>query len=141
MDKFGTCSTETRADAFYDLLVNLLAGQPARQRDVMDWNAFRELPDAQQARLLRLTAAEAILHDPKQPAAAAWLERARVLNPADLKATFLAALHAFSPRVCSLALQARSLGQRRIPPDAPFADLLGVRATRRVRPVDSPSTT
>jgi hypothetical protein len=139
MDKFGTCSAETRADVFYDLLVNLLAGQPAKQRAATEWNAFRELPDAQQARLLRLTAAEAILHDAKQPAVTAWLDRARMLNPADLKATFLAALHAFSPRVCHAVLRARSLGRRQMPPSPPFADLLGV--SGRARPAGSPTIT
>jgi len=120
-DRFGTCSAETRAEVFYDLLVNLLSGEVARQCAVMEWPAFKELPESEQARLLRLTAVEVLLHDRHSPSAVEWLDRARALNPGDLKATVLAALHSLSPRVCWAALR---LVRSPVRESQPFADLM-----------------
>jgi len=120
--RFGECSLETRAAAFYDLLINCLTGYPERQTEITGWTQFQQLPAAEQARLLRLMASWSLREGVRAAPVASWLHRARTICPADRLATALAALYAFSPRLCRLAVQVKMARQ---PPRSvvPFADL------------------
>jgi glycosyltransferase involved in cell wall biosynthesis len=135
MASFATCSVETRTAVFYDVLVPLLRGQDARREGVVRSDAFRALPAPEQARLLRLVAADAVLHAGDTQHAATWLERARVLNPADRRATVLAALHGTSPALCRALLRALSPFRGSTRPARPFGDIESAR-----RRVSAPSS-
>ncbi|MCC7176508.1 MAG: glycosyltransferase [Bryobacterales bacterium] len=123
MDGFKRCSVGTRAAVFYDLLVNLLAGQPAAQSEVTGWAEFQALPRGEQARLLRLMASEAILRGGDPAAVKEWLEKARELNPRDLRAAMLGALFPAAPGLCRRALEVRRAGRGGPQPADPFWDV------------------
>jgi hypothetical protein len=125
MKSFGTCSVQTRAAVFYDLLINLLRGQPGRRAAVVGWAEFGELPAARQATLLRLLATHVLLHDNDLAHVDEWLREARRLNPVDRMAQLLDRLHRFSPRLCRALLRSASPFRAEAPQAAPLADLNG----------------
>lgn len=121
---FAKCSSETRAYAFYDLLVNQLIGLPARQEDASHWEQFNALPGAEQARILRLMAGTAAATGKAAPKYIKdWLARARQLQPRDLRHTAIEALYRISPGFCSRLLQNRYREQLAAFDAPPFADL------------------
>lgn len=120
--RFEECSLETRAAVFYDLLINCLTGHPERQTAITAWPQFQQLPAAEQARLLRLMASWSLREGVDAAPIASWLHRARALAPTDWLAAALAALYAFSPRLCRLAVRIKMASQPRRDA-APFADL------------------
>lgn len=123
LDRFKTCSVETRAFIFYDLLVNLLAGFVDRQLVITKWLEFRELPAERQAQLLRLMASKALLHNQESRYIKEWLRQSRILNPADPLGVMLSLLYRLSPGFCKLMLSVRS-GMHPEPLNrSPFADL------------------
>lgn len=124
MASFRACSVETRAAVFYDLLVNLLHGRNDRRALMLESSPFTTLPAGEQARLLRLTAADAALNgDPDQVTIGAWLDRAAALQPRDWRARVLARLHGVSPMLCRGFLRAIAPARGSTRPTAPFADL------------------
>lgn len=123
MPSFRQCPAEIRATVFYDLLLNGLVGSPERQQDVVEWPQFRELPASEQARLLRLIASRTIIDGGDRAAARRWLARSLSLNPVDVRARGLYGLATASPRLCRIVLRIRTLGQRRLGDQAPYADL------------------
>jgi len=96
---FQRCTLETRAYAFYDLLVNLLPGDSRRQTEVTVWRQFLELPHAEQARLFRLMAGQSLRFRRYDGQALSWLRRAVELAPQDLRNRFLFGLCRVSPRL------------------------------------------
>jgi glycosyltransferase involved in cell wall biosynthesis len=132
MPAFEACAPDVRAAVFYDLLVELLRYQPELRREILASPQFGTLPARDQARLLRLTAVDAMLHGGAQEAAGEWISRARRADPDDRRARVLAALHGVSPRACRLALRAALMFRERPVAGGPFADLAG--ASRLQRP-------
>ena len=84
-EKFNDCSVETRTYVFYDLLINLIYDQPNRQNSVFNNSKFKLLPRKNQARLIRLTAANTIIINKNSPYLDIWLKISLKLNPIDLK--------------------------------------------------------
>jgi glycosyltransferase involved in cell wall biosynthesis len=128
MASFKTCSADTRAAVFYDLMVDLLRGLPERQDAVTKWAEFAELPVDEQGRLLRLMASDGIVRGGDHRMLGRWLRKARALNPADRRAAVLAAIFMVSPRACATLLSLRSPFRARSGHDAPFGDLKRVTA-------------
>jgi len=120
---FQQCSSETRAYAFYDLLVNHLADQPRRQQQVTGWPQFAALPAEEQARLYRLMASQAILHRTASDVIHQWLEASRRLDPSDLRSRVLSLLHAASPRICYAVIRLRNWIRGRREATTPFGVL------------------
>ena len=123
LQRFGRCSLETRVAVFYDLLVNLLAGFPQRQREIMKKPAFAALPAAERARLLRLAAVRALRGEGDQPYAQEWLREARMLNPHDIRGAALSLLYRLHPELCRLAVRLRRRGQATPLTTPPLSDL------------------
>jgi glycosyltransferase involved in cell wall biosynthesis len=137
MVQFNACTVETRAAVFYDLLVNLLRGRNDRRALMMESGPFMALPAHQQARLLRLTATDAILRrDACDAMMGHWLDRAASLDQGDWRAHLLGRLYRVSPTLCRGLLRAIAPFRGSTEPADPFADLEPVRlsaSTDRVR--------
>lgn len=123
MQRFDTCSLETRVAVFYDLLVNLLAGHPERQQEMTAVPAFKALPAAERARLLRLAAARALSREGNQPYVRQWLGEARALNPRDVRSAALSFLYGLHPELCRLFVRLRTRGQATPLTTPPLGDL------------------
>lgn len=123
LTRFGQCSAEIRVYAFYDLLVNLLAGLPERQTAITLWPEFRALPTGEQARLLRLMASQAIAQKGDPHSIRAWLRSARQLNPADVRGWWLSSLYRLSPPICRKALLTRATLRPPAKAPSPFGQL------------------
>lgn len=132
---FAVCSVATRAAVFYDLLVPLLRGQAEHRAEAVAWPEFSALPAHEQARLLRLMAADAILAGEDRRLAGVWLERACALNPGDARARVLARAHRLGSAVSYGMLRAMGPFRGDTRRKAPFADLESARrASRRSAP-------
>lgn len=131
LPRFADLPAATRVAVFYDLLVNLLPGQPERQAALVQGPPFRALPAAEQARLFRLMAREGLFATGERPAsrqkAREWLEEARRLQPGNWRAAILTFLFRASPVVCQgfWALKRIAESQQRLtnPLVDPLADL------------------
>jgi glycosyltransferase involved in cell wall biosynthesis len=123
MDRFRTCSIETRAFVFYDLLINLLACLPERQAAITAWPEFSQLPVKKRAQLYRLMARKALLHDPMSRITGEWLNQSRTLNPSNVSGTALSLVFRISPGLCKLLLRALTTIQPEPPNNSPFSDL------------------
>ncbi len=121
---FETCSVETRAAVFYDLLINLLAGQPEKQNAVTRWAQFQALPAAEQARLLRLLASQSLLaENGHAEVTRRWLAESRRLNPADKRGAALAALYRVHPAVSRAFLRLKAFRNPRPVEKFPLRDV------------------
>ena len=123
MKDFQDCSVGTRTAVFYDLLANLLIGFPQQQLDITSWPEFTILPKLEQARLFRLMASKTMLYGKDQTCVPYWLERSRLLNPADWRAALLSLMllvHPKLPRAFLKLRDSRAVDPRTIPP---FADM------------------
>jgi glycosyltransferase involved in cell wall biosynthesis len=117
---FNACPEDVRYDVFYDLLVNLLAGQPQRQDAITRWSQFEALKPATQARLLRLMASQDLARGERHGWIPSWLNRARALAPADGRGQLLTALYRLSPDLCEFTVRTRQrFGRRAAWADAP----------------------
>lgn len=123
LPRFPECAVETRAWVFYELLVELLDGQPARQNQMLAHLQFLALPAAEQARLQRLMASRAIRAGQTGDHIAHWLAAARTLDGTDPRTVVLATLYRLSPGAGRLLLRARSESHDAAPAH-PLADLL-----------------
>jgi glycosyltransferase involved in cell wall biosynthesis len=124
LPSFAKCASETRTYVFYDLLVNQLIGLHERQEDVTQWDQFKALPGAEQARILRLMAGTAAATGNATPShITRWLARARQLQPGDLRNTAIEALYRINPGLCSRLLQNRYRALLAALDAPPFADL------------------
>lgn len=123
MARFDECSDEVRAFVFYDLLINLLRGKFQRQAGILEWPEFQALPRAERARLLRLMASDALMSPDGRRFASDWLRLARMVNPADHKATLLEWLFHLTPGLCGFLLSIRKGRKLEGTTTSPFADL------------------
>lgn len=124
MVSFASCTVETRAAVFYELLVNLLRGRNDRRALMFESGPFMALPAHEQARLLRLTVADAMFHhDADDAMIGSWLDRAASLDRSDWRTKVLAGLHRVSPGLCRRFIRAIAPFRGSAQPTAPFADL------------------
>jgi len=119
-DRFRSCSLETRTAVFYDLLVELLAGEPDRQNEVINWPEFNDLPESERARLLRLMASKAITSGNRYRHISSWLELSRTLNPSDRKGAILGGLYSLNPGLCERLLRVKTSRQKKVEFSSPF---------------------
>ncbi len=122
---FSALSEVTREAVFYDLLVELLAGEPARRQSVSTWNQFKDLPNPVQARIYRLMASQEIKSGAESGAVTQWLQMARRLNPGDWRGRILASLFRLSPSTLQAMLRLREFFQPRSENLSPFRNLNG----------------
>lgn len=123
MKNFGNCSVRVRRAVFYDLLINLLIDFPERQSEITQWQEFVELPEKEQARLLRLMVSRTVLFGQDQTHVRKWLNRAQQLNPSDWRAVVLWLIFRIHPKLLRTALKIKKYHEvdpRTIPP---FADM------------------
>lgn len=120
--RFSECPLDVQTAVFYDLLINLLAGQVERQTAVVQWPAFTALPAAEQGRLFRLMASNAILHQRSGPVAS-WLQQAHQLQPSDKRTRLLRLLYGLHPALCRAFLRSRAQRQPQKQKISPFANL------------------
>jgi hypothetical protein len=123
MSNFRNCSVRVRPAVFYDLLINLLIDFPERQTELTHRQEFTELPEQEQARLLRLMASTTVVHGQDQTQVGKWLDRARQLDPMDWRAGMLWLLYHIHPKLLGMVLKVkdhRGVDPRTIPP---FADM------------------
>ncbi len=120
LPRFEECKIETRSYLFYDLLINLLKGQPSRQAEVIASPTFNKLPHAEQSRLLRLMAVEEIILNLDSQYTHNWLAASARLNSRDTKTRLLALAYSLSPRMIRLILKIRSTFREKHPNASPF---------------------
>jgi len=82
---FPGLSLPTRRRFFWNLLIDLLAGDPAGQAAILEGEAFRGLPPADQAAGWRHVALDRLEHEPAVDGARACLDSALQVHPSDLK--------------------------------------------------------
>lgn len=123
MNGFRKCSVRVRTAVFYDLLINLLIDFPERQSEIIRWREFTELPETEQARLLRLMAGMTAIHGQDRTHVRHWLDRARRLNPSDWRAMLLWLLDRIHPKLLSVALKLRDTYDVDPRTIHPFADM------------------
>jgi hypothetical protein len=116
---FPGCSSEVRAAAFYDLLVNLLDGLPDRQREVTGWGEFAQLPRGSRARLLRVMASRSVSSGGARGGEGAWFAEAFRLRPWDPRNAALLVLFRLNPSLCRMALKMRAMTSGRGDAPAP----------------------
>jgi hypothetical protein len=104
---FERCAPAVRLYAFYDLLVNLLAGLPDLQNEAVEWPQWIALPPKGRARILRLMAGQSLLYQLDPRVTSTWYDQARRLHPSDLRNQLLARIHRLDPRLCLWLLRAR----------------------------------
>ncbi len=124
MGRFKTCSVETRAFVFYDLLINLLKGDPERQAAVTQWAEFMDLLADNRAKLFRWMASKALLRGEKHAYIKEWLSLSMKSYPKDPITVALYVLYRIHPWFCKLLLGLRGLPQAESQNLPPFADLL-----------------
>ncbi len=117
---FPRFSLATREYVFYDLLVNLLTGQPGRQNQITTWAQFQELPPAVQSRLFRLMASQSLRDTINNAPIQSWLDRAVQCNPSDPKSRMLAAAYRVFPTACRTFLIFRSKNAQQPKSTSPF---------------------
>jgi len=124
LPEFAACSLKTRSWVFYELLVELLDGQPEGQAKILAHPQFQALPEDEQARLLRLMAVKALGSDTSSNRAGEWLAAARRLNKADRRTLVLSTLFRMSPDACRQLVRARPATSTWSAERHPLADLL-----------------
>jgi glycosyltransferase involved in cell wall biosynthesis len=124
MNRFGSCTVETRAFMFFDLLINLLPDFPERQAAITKWSEFTELPAENQARLFRLMASKALLRDVEHTYIKQWLRNSKELNPSDIRSTILNTIYFLNPQICKYLLKVKAKAQSASPSISPFENLL-----------------
>jgi len=125
LESFSKCTVETRGFVFYDLLVNLLDGNPVEQDAITRWPQFLELPREEQARLLRLVAGRSMAGGIAPDYPKAWLKRSSMLQPGDRRSLMMSLLLGASPRLAGAILRRRDSRQADSALSSPFSDLLG----------------
>jgi glycosyltransferase involved in cell wall biosynthesis len=88
-DWFSDLSLATRGEFFYMLVVDLLANQSERQRDIMRGQKFRQLPAQRQAALWRQVGIQYVIRGTEPAFAAECLRIAQQLGARDWKNGFL----------------------------------------------------
>jgi len=100
-DWFGDLSVATKCAFFYDLMVNLLSEEPAKQLEILQSVPFLSLPAPKRARLLRLVASSHLLmSSPQLDFVRQCLQEALAIWPPDRKSRWLSWLLDCGPSVC-----------------------------------------
>jgi glycosyltransferase involved in cell wall biosynthesis len=86
---FEDLSLETKRQFFYNLLLDLLSGQPDRQQEIMESSAFLTLPVFEQAQFLRQVGIDVLQKTADLRKAKNYLEQSRQLGSSGLKTTTL----------------------------------------------------
>jgi glycosyltransferase involved in cell wall biosynthesis len=86
---FSELSVPTRRQLCYQLLIELLTGQPGRQHAIMESLQFRNLPVGEQSALMRHVAAAHLLRGAESEFAVQCLVAAQRLQPRDRKTNLL----------------------------------------------------
>jgi glycosyltransferase involved in cell wall biosynthesis len=123
LGSFYKCSDNTRVYAFYDLLVNLLSGNPQEQDEVVNWPQFKKLPNSHRARILRIIAGREIASGGEIKYAKKWLDLSRSSDPYDIRGIFLGLTFRISPNVLSRVLRKRYENREEKSIFTPFSDL------------------
>ena len=119
---FKDCSHATQEYVFYDLLINLLIGQPQAQNSVLQWAEFQRLPNVSRARLCRLLAVCGLSNSNFYIGYAhIWLQQASSLNPHDPKTRWVSRLFAVNPELLATLLRLRSKLRRTSISVSPFS--------------------
>jgi glycosyltransferase involved in cell wall biosynthesis len=126
LKSFPRCSLDIRIYAFYELLVELLNGDPERQREIIRWNEFLELPAAERARILRLMAATAPRTQGRDGYISEWLNSAFRLNPMDWRGVLLNFLYWLNPNFYWTILHLKRKSLNKVISDSPYRDLYEV---------------
>ncbi len=106
--RFGECSEATRADVFFDLLINQLVDRPDEQNRTVRSEQFLGLSNRTQARLLRLMASRALSDGHPNTSIGGWLRLAVGRNPLDIKAWALGLLYMLGPTFSQSILQLKT---------------------------------
>lgn len=104
---FNECSSETKFYVFYDLLINLLFDQPDKQNAVINSVKFNLLTRKIQAKLIRLSAASAVLVNMHSEYPDIWLKKSLELNPTDVKTWTLFFIQRISLNLAQKVLKQR----------------------------------
>lgn len=123
MASFNACPPEVRTSVFYDLLINLLVELPEQQKTVIQWPEFKQLPVAEQARLLRLMASKAIIGKGERVNINNWLQESQLLNAKDRRSALLSQLYHINPLICRWLLHTRASVQVQASQNSPFENL------------------
>jgi glycosyltransferase involved in cell wall biosynthesis len=123
LSRFPECPLDVRSWVFYDLLVNLLTGNPERQTAVTAWPEFRALPGDERARIFRLMASKAIPAGVESRFVNGCFRAAAELGAGDLRNRVLWTLYRLSPWVCSRFLQLKLARQTKPVIDPVFGNL------------------
>ncbi len=102
---FEELSTNTRQQFFYQLLVDLLADQPDRQKAILHSEQFRNLPLCNQAELWRHVGVDYLLRGCRQDFAVNCLLEAVRLWPDDGKSKYLLWISRFNSSITSKMLR------------------------------------
>jgi glycosyltransferase involved in cell wall biosynthesis len=120
---FKECSINTRSYVFYELLVELLSGEPEQQSEIVSWPEFEDLPSVEQARILRLMAGCAVQIGLDEGLVRSWFDLAARRNPSDFRNRLLAYLFRISPPLSKGLLAFRSAVRPKHKAHMPFASL------------------
>ena len=123
MARFNACSEDTRTYVFFDLLINCLTGFPEQQTAILDWPEFASLPAHERARLYRLMASKALLHNAEPAYVHEWLRLANELNPFDRRGKVLSSIYQLNPNFCKFLLGLKASTQTDTSNTHPFGDL------------------
>jgi glycosyltransferase involved in cell wall biosynthesis len=104
LSRFNECPLDVRRWVFYDLLINLLAGEMERRDRITRWPEFEQLPPNEKANLLRWMATSAIMEMDNSPFIRQWYERAREYAPRNGRVLVQYWLHRISPAILRKAL-------------------------------------
>lgn len=82
---FGNLSDQAKDRFFYDLLINLAAGDPQTQKEILNSEQFKALPDYMKVHLLHMTGIDVLEHDHDTNHARQHLEAAHQIHPNNQK--------------------------------------------------------
>jgi hypothetical protein len=89
--------------------VELLNGDPQGQNGIIQSLEFQKLPAAEQARILRLMATQAVDKHTYSTFINEWLKKSNQLDPYDRKSSMLKGLYQVSPSLYWFFLRTRAL--------------------------------
>lgn len=99
MPRFAGTAKPKKVAFFYDYLTRDLDGAVDRQRRAVEAEAFKSLPGAEQARLLRLMANQYLSRDEHRDVVRMLLRRALLIRPSDMKTAVILLLTAINPSI------------------------------------------
>ena len=98
---FGKICARTKEVFMYQVLIDILAGMPEAQEELLISSKFTDLPPKVKARLLRLVACEYLLTRDELVRVRIWLERSIILDKRNLKALLVHSAMKFHPGLAS----------------------------------------